>query len=109
MASKFTFPGYCRFGRSGNRDPNTPPSAGARPGIFVSYAWGDNSSDDARQRTEVVDRLCEALRQDGWNILRDKTDMRPGELISGFMKRIGLADHVIVVLSATNTCARPIA
>jgi internalin A len=25
--------------------------------------------------------------------------LRPGELISGFMKRIGLADHVIVVLS----------
>lgn len=25
--------------------------------------------------------------------------MRPGDLISGFMKRIGLADHVIVVLS----------
>jgi hypothetical protein len=25
--------------------------------------------------------------------------LRPGDLISGFMKRIGLADHVIVVLS----------
>ena len=37
--------------------------------------------------------------RDGWNILRDKNDMRPGDLISGFMKRIGLADHVIVVLS----------
>src|ERR1700719_5147232 len=29
----------------------------------------------------------------------NKTDMRSGELISGFMTRIGLADHVIVVLS----------
>jgi hypothetical protein len=37
--------------------------------------------------------------QDVWNILRDKTDMRSGDLISGFMKRIGLADHVIVILS----------
>jgi internalin A len=67
--------------------------------IFVSYAWGDNSSEDARQRTEVVDRLCERLDKEGWNILRDKTDMRPGDLISGFMKRIGLSDQVIVVLS----------
>jgi internalin A len=31
------------------------------PEIFVSYAWGDDSSDDARKRTEVVDRLCETL------------------------------------------------
>ena len=74
--------------------PNKSP-----PEIFVSYAWGDDSSDNARERTEIVDRLCETLRQDGWNILRDNTAMRPGDLISGFMKRIGLADHVIVVLS----------
>jgi internalin A len=69
------------------------------PEIFVSYAWCGDSSEDARKRTEVVDRLCETFDKDGWHILRDKTDMRPGDLISGFMKRIGLADHVIVVLS----------
>jgi hypothetical protein len=32
-------------------------------------------------------------------VLRDSGVMRPGELISGFMKRIGRADRVIVVLS----------
>jgi internalin A len=67
--------------------------------IFVSYAWGYDSSEDARKRTLVVDWLCKALDKDGWKIIRDKTDMRSGDLISGFMKRIGLADHVIVVLS----------
>jgi internalin A len=77
--------------------PELPPKN--IPEIFVSYAWGDDSSDDAHQRTEVVNRLCETLRQDGWNILRDSNVLRPGELISGFMKRVGLADHVIVVLS----------
>jgi internalin A len=77
--------------------PELPPKS--IPEIFVSYAWGDESSDDARKRTEIVDRLCEVLDKDGWKLIRDKTDMRPGELISGFMKRIGLADHVIVVLS----------
>jgi hypothetical protein len=40
------------------------PAEGA-PALFVSYAWGDDSSDDARKRTEVVDRLCETLGQDG--------------------------------------------
>jgi internalin A len=67
--------------------------------VYVSYAWGDDFSQDARQRTEVVDRLCQRLTQEGWNVLRDSGVMRPGELISGFMKRIGRADRVIVVLS----------
>jgi hypothetical protein len=40
----------------------------------------------------VVDRLCQRLAQEGWNVLRDNKVMRPGELISGFMKRIGRAD-----------------
>ena len=61
--------------------------------------WGDDSSETARKRAEVVDRLCETLAKDGWNIIRDKNAMRSGDLISGFMKRIGFADHVIVVLS----------
>jgi internalin A len=77
--------------------PELPPKS--TPEIFVSYAWGDDSSQEARQRTEIVDRLCETLGQHGWNILRDSNVLRSGELISGFMKRIGLADHVIVVLS----------
>jgi internalin A len=77
--------------------PELPPKN--IPEIFVSYAWGDDSSQEAHQRTDVVDRLCKRLDKDGWNIIRDKTDMRSGDLISGFMKRIGLADHVIVVLS----------
>jgi|ERR1700722_8481550 len=77
--------------------PEIPPEG--RPAIFVSFAWGNDSSQEARQRTEVVDRLCESLGQHGWNILRDSNVLRPADLISGFMKRIGLADHVIVVLS----------
>jgi internalin A len=77
--------------------PELPPKN--IPEIFVSFAWGDDSSEDAQKRTEIGDRLCESLKQHGWNILRDSYVLRHGELISGFMKRIGLADHVIVVLS----------
>ena len=79
--------------------PNQSFLLKAPPEIFVSYAWGDDSSEDARKHTEVVDLLCETLSKDRWNIIRDKTTMRPGDLISGFIKRIGLADDVIVVLS----------
>jgi hypothetical protein len=62
--------------------PELPPKG--TPEIFVSFAWGDDSSEDAR--TEVVDRLCETLGQHGWHILRDSNVLRSGDLISGFMK-----------------------
>jgi internalin A len=74
-----------------------PPKS--TPEIFISYAWGDDSSETARKRADVVDSLCATLAHEGWNIIRDKNAMRSGDLISGFMKRIGIADHVIVVLS----------
>jgi len=69
------------------------------PELFISYAWGDDSSEDAWKHTGVVDRLCETLRKDSWNIIRDKNAMRSGDLISDFVKLISQADHVIVVLS----------
>ena len=64
--------------------PELPPKG--TPEIFISFAWGDDSSEDAR--TEVVDRLCETLGQHGWHILRDSNVLRSGDLISGFMKRM---------------------
>jgi internalin A len=69
------------------------------PQIFISYAWGDNSSEDARKRTEVVTRLCETLEKEGWKILRDTNSIKYGDLISAFMMKMGMADSVIVVLS----------
>jgi len=77
--------------------PELPPNG--KPELFVSYAWGDNSSETARKRGQVVEQLCGKLGNEGWNIIRDKNAMRSGDLISGFMKRISLADRVIVVLS----------
>ena len=75
--------------------PELPPKS--IPEIFVSYAWGDDSSEDAWKRTEIVVPVRRSGRMAG--ISRDSKVLRPGDLISGFMKRIGLADHVIVVLS----------
>ena len=77
--------------------PELPPKN--IPEIFVSYAWGNDSSENARQRTEVVERMCETLERDGWKVVRDKTAMRYGDLISAFMKLIGRADQVIVIFS----------
>ena len=74
-----------------------PPKS--TPEIFISYAWGDDSSEISRKRGEVVERLCDTLAAESWKIIRDTNAMRPGDLISAFMKRIGLAGHVILVLS----------
>jgi hypothetical protein len=47
------------------------------------------------KRTEVVAALCQRLTHEGWKVLRDSAMMRPGELMPGFMKRIGRAEHVM--------------
>jgi hypothetical protein len=58
--------------------------------VFVSYAWGDDSSEDARKRTEIVERLCELVEQDGWNILRDSTVLRSGDMTQASGNALGL-------------------
>jgi internalin A len=80
-----------------------PQSLATTPQVFVSYAWGDtssNASEEDRQRQEVVERLCQTLEKENWKVVYDKNELRPGHLISRFMKTLGHADLVIVVLSA---------
>jgi hypothetical protein len=79
---------------------SSQPSSLERPKVFVSYAWGDDSSEEARQRAQVVEGLCETAQLEGWEVVRDKNALRYGDLISAFMKILGQADVVIVVLSA---------
>ena len=78
-----------------------PQSLATTPQVFVSYAWGDtspNASEEDRQRQEVV--VCQTLEKENWKVVYDKNELRPGHLISTFMKTLGHADLVIVVLSA---------
>ena len=63
---------------------------------LVSYPWGDNADSN---REELVDRLCEEARKRGVIILRDKTTLVHGELISEFMKQSGEGDRVFIFLS----------
>lgn len=67
-----------------------------RPRYYVSYARSDGS-DPNRERD--VDRLCEEARRRGISVLRDKKDLRHGELISDFMKQLGEGDKVFIFLS----------
>ena len=69
------------------------------PRVFISYAWGDDSSEIGRKWEQVVEDLCANLRTAGWEVVRDKTVMRFGDLISTFMKTISHADLIIIIFS----------
>jgi internalin A len=62
--------------------PALPPVPG-KPEVFASYAWGDDSSELARLRAEVVERLCQRVAQEGWNVLRDNKVMHPHQIPKG--------------------------
>ena len=65
------------------------------PRYYVSYAWADES-DPTRERK--IDELCAAAGKLGFEIKRDKTTLRPGDLISDFMRQIGEGDEVFIFL-----------
>jgi TIR domain len=69
------------------------------PDVYVSYAWGDESSDDAIKREEVVNQMCSALARTGRAVGRDKTVMQPGDSIDAFADKIAKAPRIVAVIS----------
>ena len=69
------------------------------PEIYVSYAWGEDTTDAGRQREEIVDRLCAAVTTSGRLIGRDKERMRGGDSIDRFAQEISKAKRIIAVIS----------
>ena len=68
---------------------------------YVSYAWGDDTT-EGKEREAVVDRLCSEAEARDKRIIRDKTAMKIGDRISTFMDRIGkgvVNGRVCIVLS----------
>jgi internalin A len=67
--------------------------------VFISYAWGGDGTPEGQIREDTVDFLCEALRGDGFQPVRDREQMRSGDLISAFIRRLTRADFVVAVIS----------
>lgn len=65
--------------------------------VYVSYAWGPEKEADPDRK--VVDRLAEALRAADLELRRDIKYLGYGESIREFMREIGTADHIVLVLS----------
>jgi len=66
--------------------------------IFISYAWGDETP-EGKTRAHAVDGLMSALTEDGFLPVRDRDQMRPGERISAFIRRLTRADLVVAMIS----------
>jgi tetratricopeptide (TPR) repeat protein/cellulose biosynthesis protein BcsQ len=63
---------------------------------YISFAWSD---DNNPKREEEVYAFCEEAGRRGIEIVRDKTTLAPGDLISEFMQKIGDDDRVYIFLS----------
>ena len=74
-------------------DPDEKPQE-----VYISYAWGDDTP-AGKTRAEVVDRLCSALEKDGFHPIRDRDQIRIGDLISLFIERLTRGDWVVTVIS----------
>lgn len=58
--------------------------------VFVSYSWNDSY---------YVDRICDDLNLLGFEVVRDKYNIRLRQSISQFIKRIGSEDFVLLLIS----------
>ncbi|MEA2560036.1 MAG: internalin [Acidobacteriota bacterium] len=66
--------------------------------VFISYAWGDDTP-EGKIRVKAVDELQAALVEDGFQPVRDRDRIQPGERISAFIRQLTRADLVVAVIS----------
>ncbi len=91
--------GSARAGVNSISSPDIRPGDARQPEWLVSYAWGDDT-DAGRALDQVVNDICAEAERRGLRILRDRDELKLGDSISAFMRRIGEGDRVFVVLSA---------
>ena len=65
--------------------------AATQPKIFFSYAWDQDEA--------LIMQLYNSLKNDGFNVIKDKENIGYKGVISKFMNEIGSADFVIVAIS----------
>ena len=75
-----------------------PAPRGAKPSVFISYAWGDDTA-AGKQRTTAVESLLKKLEVEGYDVQVDYRKIRMGESIQAFLRQFGTADRVIPIIS----------
>lgn len=66
--------------------------------VYISYAR-DNKCNNSLGHEEIVNRIEEALRTNGYDVRRDATSIQYTASISSFMKEIGRGRCIIAVVS----------
>lgn len=61
--------------------------------VYVSYAWREE------EQNRLVDRLGEACRARGIELVRDTEHIGYGQSIRAFMDKLAQAEHIVLVLS----------
>jgi internalin A len=77
--------------------PPDPATVGRQ--VYLSYAWGEDTTEIGRLRERAAVRTIERLTAAGYAVTYDRKDMRVGDLISAFITRIGTAPDVVAILS----------
>ncbi|PIY09753.1 MAG: hypothetical protein COZ18_07415 [Flexibacter sp. CG_4_10_14_3_um_filter_32_15] len=67
--------------------------------IYFSYAWRDENSETGKSREDLVEKLYQSLKNDGFDVRIDKENCTYGESISDFIKEIGQGDLIVVFTS----------
>jgi hypothetical protein len=67
--------------------------------IYFSYAWNDDKSETGKSREDLVTKIYDSLKNDGFDVRRDKENCTYGESISNFIEEIGKGDLIIVFTS----------
>jgi tetratricopeptide (TPR) repeat protein len=93
-------PAHSAPSAGGSPLPKPPVLRATTPEIYVSYAWGEDSTPEGRRREKIVDGLCEAVRASGREIGRDKERLRGGDSIERFAQEISKAERIVAVVSA---------
>jgi internalin A len=65
---------------------------------YISYAWGDDTP-TGKAREAIVDDLCRSFADVGIAIGRDKNEIKAGDSIEAYGRRIAKADIILAVIS----------
>jgi len=84
--------------------PTEPAGHPAKCKVYISYAWGDETP-QGKQRQELVEMLCASLGKQGVEVMRDNTQIQPGDRIRDYMQRLAKGDVILVVLSDRYLCS----
>ena len=71
----------------------------SQPAAYISYAWGEDKTPEGREREAIVDDLCRSFAEVGIVIGRDKNEVKIGDSIEAFGRRIAKAPVILAVIS----------